>query len=66
MMDKFISDESGEIITYEKLKSGIYRVYEINGPEGFKNGKNFINVEIKSKSYKTMVDADGNKYLYAE
>lgn len=65
-MDKFISDESGEIITYEKLKSGTYRVYEVNGPEGFKNGKNFINVEINSKSYKTMVDADGNKYLYAE
>lgn len=65
-MDKFVSDESGEIITYEKLKSGTYRVYEVNGPEGFKNDKNFINVEINSKLYKTMVDADGNKYLYAE
>ena len=58
-MDKFVSDESGEIITYEKLKSGTYRVNEVNGPEGFKNGKNFINVEINSKSYKIMVDADG-------
>ena len=29
-MDKFVSDESGEIITYEKLKSGTYRVYEVD------------------------------------
>ena len=45
-VDRFVSDESGEIITYEKLKAGVYRVYEVQGPDGFKNNKSFINIEI--------------------
>ena len=65
-MDRFVSDESGEIITYEKLKAGAYRVYEVQGPDGFKNNKSFINIEITNKSYKTMTDEEGNEYLYAE
>ena len=66
VVDKFVTDESGEIITYQKLKAGSYRVYEVNGPSGFKNAKKFINIQITNKSYKTMVDEDGNEYLYAE
>lgn len=65
-VDRFVSDDTGEIITYEKLKAGKYRVYEVQGPEGFKNNKSFINIEITNKSYKTMTDKDGNEYLYAE
>ena len=65
-VDRFVSDESGEIITYEKLKAGAYRVYEVQGPDGFKNNKSFINIEITNKSYKTMTDEEGNEYLYAE
>ena len=65
-VDRFVSDESGEIITYEKLKAGAYRVYEVQGPDGFKNNQSFINIEITNKSYKTMTDEEGNEYLYAE
>lgn len=65
-VDRFVSDESGEIITYEKLKVGKYRVYEVQGPDGFKNDKTFIDIEITDKSYKTMRDENGNEYLYAE
>lgn len=31
-VDRFVSDDTGEIITYEKLKAGKYRVYEVQGP----------------------------------
>ncbi|MCR5836986.1 MAG: hypothetical protein K6G88_10815 [Lachnospiraceae bacterium] len=65
-VDRFVSDESGEIITYEKLKAGAYRVYEVEGPNGFRNEKKFIDVKITNKSYKEMTDENGNKYLYAE
>ena len=36
VVDRFVTDETGEIITYEKLKAGTYKVYEIEGPEGYK------------------------------
>ena len=65
-VDKFVSDESGEIITYEKLSAGSYRVYEVEGPEGYKNDKKFIDVKITNKSYKVMKNEDGSEYLYAE
>ena len=29
VVDRFVTDETGEIITYEKLKAGTYKVYEI-------------------------------------
>jgi hypothetical protein len=65
-VDRFVSDESGEIITYEKLEAGDYRVYEVEGPNGFRNEKRFIDIKITNKSYKEVTDAEGNKYLYAE
>jgi len=65
-VDKFVSDESGEIITYEKLSAGSYRVYEVEGPEGYKNDKKFVDVKITNKSYKVMKNEDGSEYLYAE
>ena len=66
VVDKFVSDESGEIITFEKLKHGNYRIYEVEGPNGFRNENKFVDVEITNKSYKEMTDEEGNKYLYAE
>lgn len=66
VVDRFVTDEIGEIITYEKLKAGSYKVYEIEGPEGYKVNKSPVTVEINSNSYKTMKDELGNEYLYAE
>ena len=66
VVDRFVTDETGEIITYEKLKAGTYKVYEIEGPEGYKVNKSPVTVEINSNSYKTMKDKLGNEYLYAE
>ena len=66
IVDRFVTDETGEIITYEKLKAGTYKVYEIEGPEGYKVNKSPVTAKISSNSYKTMKDELGNEYLYAE
>ena len=66
VVDRFVTDETGEIITYEKLKAGTYKVYEIEGPEGYRVNRQPVMVEINSNSYKTMVDKLGKEYLYAE
>ena len=66
VVDRFVTDETGEIITYEKLKAGTYKVYEIEGPEGYKVNKSPVTAKISSDSYKTMKDELGNEYLYAE
>lgn len=66
VVDRFVTDETGEIITYEKLKAGTYRVYEIEGPEGYRVNRQPVMVEISSNSYKTMEDKLGKEYLYAE
>ena len=66
VVDRFVTDETGEIITYENLKAGTYRVYEIEGPEGYRVNRQPVMVEISSNSYKTMVDKLGKEYLYAE
>ncbi|WP_370833178.1 SpaA isopeptide-forming pilin-related protein [Eubacterium ventriosum] len=49
-----------------KLKAGTYKVYEIEGPEGYRVNRQPVMVEINSNSYKTMVDKLGKEYLYAE
>lgn len=66
VVDRFVTDGTGEIITYEKLKAGTYKVYEIEGPEGYRVNRQPVMVEINSNSYKTMVDKLGKEYLYAE
>lgn len=65
-VDKFVTDESGEIITYKPLAAGTYRIREVQGPEGTYNENKFVDIKITNKSYKTAVDADGNEYKYAE
>lgn len=65
-VDKFVTDDSGEIITYQKLGAGTYRICEVQGPEGTYNENKFVDIKITNKSYKTAVDADGNEYKYAE
>ena len=66
IVDRFVTDDTGEIITYEKLKAGTYKVYEIEGPEGYRVNRQPVMVEINSNSYKTMLDKLGKEYLYAE
>lgn len=65
-VDKFVTDESGEIITYKPLAAGLYRIREVQGPEGTYNENKFVDIMITNKSYKTAVDAEGNEYKYAE
>ena len=65
-VDKFVTDESGEIITYKPLAAGNYRIREVQGPEGTYNENKFVDIKITNKSYKTAVDAEGNEYKYAE
>ena len=65
-VDKFVADESGEIITYEPLKAGTYRIREVQGPEGTYNDGTFVDIVLTNKSYKTAVDEAGNEYKYAE
>lgn len=65
-VDKFVTDESGEIITYKPLAAGTYRIREVQGPEGTYNENKFVDIKITNKSYKTAVDAEGNEYKYAE
>lgn len=65
-VDKFVTDESGEIITYKPLVAGTYRIREVQGPEGTCNENKFVDIKITNKSYKTAVDAEGNEYKYAE
>ena len=40
-VDKFVTDESGEIITYKPLAAGLYRIREVQGPEGTYNENKF-------------------------
>lgn len=65
-VDKFVTDESGEIITYKLLAAGTYRIREVQGPEGYYNENKFVDIKITNQSYKTAVDAEGNEYKYAE
>lgn len=65
-VDKFVTDESGEIITYKPLAAGTYRIREVQGPEGTYNENKFVDIKITNQSYKTAVDAEGNEYKYAE
>lgn len=65
-VDKFVTDERGEIITYKPLAAGLYRIREVQGPEGTYNENKFVDIKITNKSYKTAVDTEGNEYKYAE
>lgn len=66
VVDRFVTDSSGEIITFQKFKAGTYKVYEVIGPEGYHRNTKPVTITISDKSYKTMKDEAGNIYLYAE
>ncbi len=66
--DRFASDESGQIMTYQALKSGTYKIYEINTATGYHISTPSITVEIGSKkdNYTTETDSDGTTYSVVE
>lgn len=66
VVDRFVTDSSGEIITFQKFKAGTYKVYEVVGPEGYHRNTKPVTITISDKSYKTMKDEAGNIYNYAE
>ncbi|HAV90075.1 MAG TPA: hypothetical protein DCW44_02220 [Eubacterium sp.] len=60
-IDRFITDETGEITTVQPLLSGKYHIYEVEAANGFHISDKFIEVDINSKlsSYDSYVDEEG-------
>lgn len=67
-VDKFVTDASGQIMTYQALPSGTYRIYETDAATGYHISTPYIEAEINSKAdnYKTETDKDGNTYSTVE
>lgn len=67
-VDKFVTDTSGQIMTYQALPSGTYRIYETDAATGYHIATPYIEAEINSKAdnYKTETDKDGNTYSTVE
>lgn len=68
VVDKFVTDETGQIMTYQALVSGTYRIYETDAATGLHIAVPYIEVEINSRAdnYKTETDKDGNTYSTVE
>lgn len=63
-VNTFITDESGEIMTVKALKSGTYKIYEIDSASGLVIKDEFVEVTIGSnnQNYTSWIDPDGNKH----
>lgn len=63
-VDKFLTDESGQIMTYQALNFGTYRIYETDAATGYHISTPYIEVEISSNAgnYTSHTDKDGNTY----
>lgn len=63
-IDTFVTDESGEIMTVKALKSGQYKIYEIDSASGLVIKDEFIDVKIGSgnPNYTSWTDSDGNSH----
>lgn len=61
-VDKFVTDETGEIMTVQALPSATYRIYEVDSASGLHKTEKYIEVTINSKSdnYEGYIDEDGN------
>lgn len=64
-VDTFITDKSGEIMTYEELKSATYRIYEVESASGLHITDEYVEVTINSKlaNYTEEVDENGYKHV---
>lgn len=67
-VDRFVTDETGQIMTYQTLPSGKYRIYETDAATGYHISTPYIEVDISSRAdnYKTETDKDGNTYSTVE
>lgn len=63
-IDTFVTDESGEIMTVKALKSGQYKIYEIDSASGLVIKDEFIDVTIGSQNpdYTSWTDTEGNSH----
>ena len=63
-VDRFVTDESGQIMTVEPLPSGKYRIRETDAADGYHITASYIDVEINSRAdnYTSQTDKDGNTY----
>lgn len=63
-VDTYVTDESGEIMTVKALKSGQYKIYEIDSASGLVIKDEFIDVTIGSDNpnYTSWTDSEGNSH----
>ncbi|MBR1865739.1 MAG: hypothetical protein IJ801_04460 [Lachnospiraceae bacterium] len=63
-VSQFVTDETGEIMTVKALKSGTYRIYEVDSATGLHATEKYIEVTINSKAdnYEGYIDEDGNSH----
>ena len=64
-VDKFVTDESGEVMTVKPLRSATYRIYETDSASGLHITEKYIEVTINSKAdnYESFVDEEGNTHI---
>jgi hypothetical protein len=60
-INQFVTDETGEIMTVKELKSGTYRIYEVDSATGLHITETYIEVQINSEAgnYESFTDEDG-------
>lgn len=60
-INQFVTDETGEIMTVKELKSGTYRIYEVDSATGLHITEKYIEVPINSEAgnYESFTDEDG-------
>lgn len=63
-VEQYVTDESGEIMTVKALKSGQYKIYEIDSASGLVIKDEFIDVTIGSDNpnYTSWTDSEGNSH----
>lgn len=64
-VDKFVTDETGTVMTVKPLESGSYRIYETDAAAGFYIKDKYIDIEVNSNADNCIqeIDADGNPYM---
>lgn len=60
-IDTFFSDDKGEIMTYERLRSGTYRIYETSAVTGYHITTPYVEITFDSHSdnHESYTDKDG-------
>lgn len=63
-INRFVTDETGEIMTVSALRSATYRIYEVDSASGLHITEKYIEVTINSKAdnYEGYIDEDGNSH----